>query len=89
MTMTPREYAIADTPELVAALGRAPSPGGWGLLFCTNDDGTRWTLGTQDVAYWRMLRDATPEARAGLELPPDTFPFRRPGWPDDWTRRRP
>lgn len=93
--LTPREYALL-TPEALGGLkeyrsfcratGPPPEPGGYGLLFCEGPKGTHVTVATKDLDYWRMIREGTggPDTLAGLKIPAGKFPWRIPGWPDDW-----
>jgi hypothetical protein len=81
MKLTPREYAFSPA-SLSPALG-LPA-GEWGLLLCDDGPDIHATLATQDVAYWMMLKAATPEARAGLMIPDGIFTRMRDGWPNEW-----
>lgn len=83
-TLTPRETAVADTPQLAGALGLDWIPGGYGLLFCEDSAGEHWTVVTADAGYVNLMRTATPAALAGLDVPAEKFPLRRHGWPDEW-----
>ena len=60
MALTPREYARADVmASLKIGLPGRPH----GLLLCEDEDGRRWTVATEDTAYWQMIRDASPKSR--------------------------
>jgi hypothetical protein len=62
-----------------------PTDRGWGFLRCLDANGQRLTLVTEDVDYMELLIAArTAGALAELEVPVDTFPVTRPGWPSDW-----
>ena len=70
MTLRPKEYAFWPTPE-------DPE---YGLLFCVDEEGKRWTLrGDPDLV--RMLRDAGPEGRGELSI--GGVWEQRKGWPDE------
>ncbi|HUH67513.1 MAG TPA: hypothetical protein VLZ05_00615, partial [Mycobacterium sp.] len=98
MTLFPKEYAFADS-KLAAACGLPTRHGGWGLLFCVDEHGLRYTA-AGDADYLRVLLGIAPGTVPGtagtkrveelfgesVELPAETFPLRRPGWPDQWTR---
>ena len=81
--MTPEEYILLDSPELVERVGLTWNGEGYGLLLCLGDDGRRCTVGTADVGYFKMLLDAPASARASLVLDPELFPITRQGWPGD------
>ena len=74
MTLIPKEYAIAD-PTISVAMGLDAVE--HGLLFCLDAEGERWTAVTDDPDFVRLLRDASPEVRAGLEIGAEKFPLRR------------
>ena len=57
MALTVHEYAFWPDPENAEI----------GLLFCEDDDGQHWTL-SGDPDLVRMLRDAPPETRDGVEI---------------------
>jgi hypothetical protein len=69
--LTVKEYAFCPRPE---------SPE-YGLLFCVDDDGKRWTC-RGDPELVKMVRDASPEVLAEL-LIGGTWE-QREGWPDEW-----
>lgn len=93
MSLHPREFALL-TPEAMGGraayrkacriAGVEPTPTGYGLLFCEDDDGRRVTVLTEDVAYVSMLAQAAPGVLAALSMPIEEFPRRRDGWPDEW-----
>ena len=96
MPLTPREFALLtpaalggweEYSQFCHALGVPPSPNGYGLLFCEEDDGRHVTLATADITYWYLLKDAPPWVRAELSIPPEKFRWRRDGWPDEWPER--
>jgi hypothetical protein len=91
--MRPREYAFATPADLggtgnyrrfCRAVGLAAVPDGWGFLLCEDEDGKRVTRLTADVAYLRMLFEASNVVLAELEVPAEKFPNSRQGWPDEW-----
>jgi hypothetical protein len=91
--LTPREYSFATPKDLggkaayrtfCRRVDLPATPGGYGLLHAEDEDGQRWTLITQDVAYARMLAAASHDVVADLEVPADKFPLKRQGWPDAW-----
>ena len=94
MTMHVREYSFATPIDLggegnyqrfCTAIGLPPISDGWGFLHCENEKGDRWTAVTSDVDYLRLIVAGQDSgALTDLELPPDKFPNRREGWPDDW-----
>lgn len=53
----------------------------WGVLFCTDADGQRWTL-AGDTGLTEMLEAAASSSLAGLVLGGDWYGI--PGWPDEW-----
>src|SRR4051812_27434908 len=79
--LTPKEYAFADA-KLAAAMGSPPRA--HGLLFCADENGQHWTAASTDVEYVEMLVNAGRNARRSLEVPPEKFPLKRRGWPDEW-----
>jgi hypothetical protein len=85
MALTPKEFAFASTVEECAAIGLDPIEGGYGLLLCEDENQQRVTVITDDPDYARMLVDADPSVRRGLEVPPGKFFRQRAGWPDDWS----
>lgn len=84
MTLTPKEFAFADTRELCAGIGLPWKPGGYGLLFCVDDNGGRVTAVTDDVEYLDLLSESPQSIRAGLDVAAEKFTMTRPGWPDEW-----
>ena len=53
---------------------------------CKDDVGAHWTLIGTDKNSFEMLRDASEEVHASLEIPADKFPLKRAGWPDEWAK---
>jgi hypothetical protein len=90
MALKPKEYAYADRAmsDLLGLPAKEAEDDGicYGLLFCETNNGQHVTVATPDVTYWRMIRDVEPKTRAGLTLPPEKFPYRRDGWPDEWVQ---
>lgn len=100
MALTAMEYAFADG-ALASAAGLPESASGWGLIFCEDERGLRYTLAC-DAGYLRLLLDIPPGTAPGTtgmkdlkellgedatELPREVFPLQRRGWPDQWTHR--
>ena len=71
MTLTPRELAFWPNEESAE----------FGLLYCEDERGERITV-RGDPQLVRMLRDASPEMRADLDLGGEWE--RIDGWPEDW-----
>jgi hypothetical protein len=94
MTLTPREHAeasvvtlgVADYGTICRRAGLDPEApqGGYGLLFCEDDDGRHVTVATTDLDYHRMLVAAQGPLIAGLDIPRDVYSQQSDGWPDDW-----
>jgi len=76
--LTAREYAYADA-EITKALGLPAREGGYGLLFCTDDDGRHWTR-AGDPAVSLMLANGV---EVDGQVVGDAFPHLIEGWPDD------
>jgi hypothetical protein len=86
MSLTPKEYVFADTPELCKAIGLDWKPRDYGLLFCVDGDGLHVTAVIDDPGYVALMKASPSAVLAGLECPVDKFTRRRPGWPDEWPR---
>lgn len=93
--MVPREVSFLISKDvggnenyqrICEIAGVPPIDGGYGLLHCIQSD-TRWTLFATDVAYVRMLAQATPCVLSSLSIPEEKFERRRLGWPDDWIKQ--
>jgi hypothetical protein len=69
--------------------GLDPSPEGYGLLYCRDDDGNRFTCVTTDLPYFRAMLAMLPAERARLQNVAEKFPITRAGWPDEWLRGTP
>ncbi|MFJ9161233.1 hypothetical protein ACIRPS_31035 [Streptomyces griseoviridis] len=81
--LTPDDLGGTDKYEkFCTRTGLDPIPGGYGCIHAVRGD-ERVSLLTTDVEYVRLLVSATPEARAGLRTPPQTY-LERDGWPDQW-----
>jgi hypothetical protein len=79
-TLRPRQYR-----KVCIAAGMDPGDRGWGFLRCLDKDGQRLTLVTDDVDYMELLiAGRKAGALVDLDVPVDTFPITRAGWPDDW-----
>jgi hypothetical protein len=78
--LTAREYAIAS-PDIALAMGLDARE--YGVLMCEREDGHRVTL-LGDADHTRMLINASPRVRAGLEIPSERYPIELDGWPADW-----
>lgn len=79
-TTRPRKYR-----KVCTAAGLDPTDRGWGFLRCLDVNEQRITLVTEDVDYMALLiAGIKAGALAELEVPVDTFPITRHGWPDDW-----
>lgn len=66
--------------------GLEPTPSGYGFLLCVDDVGRKVTRATEDVAFAEMIASRVGTATLDrLEVPANTFPVTRPGWPDDWS----
>jgi hypothetical protein len=57
-------------------------PRSWAILLCEDDDGVRWTV-AGDPAVAEMI-SAVDLQQGPVVVPPDSFPVRRKGWPEDW-----
>jgi hypothetical protein len=71
------DSALVHSPLLCKLFGLPHKPTGWGLLFCIDADGRRWTRATNDLSLWDQVLDA-------LDPSLDGFHHQRPGWPGDW-----
>jgi hypothetical protein len=76
----PKDHAFAD-PSASEAMGLDRHE--HGMLLCEDQNGNRWTL-VGDAEYLRTLIVAPHGVRRNLSIPPQKFPTRREGWPDDW-----
>jgi hypothetical protein len=99
MTLYPREFGFADG-ALAEAMGLPPPEDDWGLLFCVDDRDLRYTAaGSGD--FLRTLLGLPPGhdvtkhppsiqlSTLGIEeLPPEAFPLKRRGWPDQWDKKQ-
>ena len=89
----PVEYATLSREDALRIFSDLPDDlqHEWGLLYCTDDDGRRWTL-FGDHEFCRALRCASGGKAIGYgQAILDEFPFEEfgvemklPGWPDEW-----
>lgn len=66
--------------------GLKPVASGYGFLFCVDAEGRRITRATTDVSFARMIASQVgTDTLLGTDVPGDSFPVSRPGWPTDWS----
>ena len=91
MALTPREHLEVRNRQEARVMGLESAWDGvpWGALLCVDEDGHKHTLITTDIAFHRMLVATPHGTRAGLTIPPGTYPISRPGWPGEpgWGER--
>jgi hypothetical protein len=97
MTIFTRSFAFPDALR-AQSINLPAREGGWGLLFCVDERDLRYTY-AGDAGYLRTMLDIAPDAvpgqigdldeskLKGLELPPETLPLRKRGWPETWSSR--
>lgn len=91
MSLRGKEHAFATPSKLgekyapfCALLGLAPTDTGYGLIMVEDENGEHWTCITDDIAYMEMLVEGNKSSVGLPEIPPDRFPIKRRGWPDEW-----
>jgi hypothetical protein len=92
MALQGKEHAFATKKHLGAMryeglcrlLRLPPTESGYGLIMVLDDDGKRWTVVTDDMTYFEMLVEGNTSSVGLPAIPPEKFPVKREGWPDDW-----
>lgn len=82
MTFQPKEIAFLsriDAERAGIPVSAVTEGGEIAVLFVLDDHGDKWTL-IGNGEYGRMLWEASEEVRRDLELPPNAFPLKGPGW---------
>ena len=83
--VSPKTLRLRQYQKLCSAAGMIPTGEGWGFLRCLDRDGQRVTLITDDIECMGLLiASRKAGVLAELEVPSDTFPISRAGWPEDW-----
>lgn len=83
--VSPKTLRLRRYRKLCSAAAMIPTEEGWGFLRCHDRGGQKVTLITDDVEYMELLiAGRKAGVLAELEVPFDTFPISRAGWPEDW-----